>query len=160
MSEIIDDGYLVQRQLPESGYQPTQWYLNTTKETKRSEPDENGLVWATKVRQYSKDMETFTDYEEPFDLTEFCCTNLRFCGCGQPEDAARFLLRLLELAPFYEDVSSRALDAMMPTSGNYWLTLYMLTDMDLIEHGGNASGSWLTDKGKAVMKFLTEKLNA
>lgn len=35
-----------------------------------------------------------------------------------------------------------------------WFFLYMLSDKDLLEHGGNCSGSWLTEKGEGVLDAL------
>lgn len=75
-----------------------------------------------------------------------------FCGCGSPSDATLALLRLLELHPLYEHQDE--LKRMLPDGGLRYLTLYTLDYFDLSEHGGTVGGSWLTDKGKAVLAAL------
>jgi hypothetical protein len=82
-----------------------------------------------------------------------------FCGCGAPEAATASLLRLLEQ---YSDEhreadgepAYKALPKWIPDKGIMFLTLYWLTDLDLIEHGGGVLASWLTGKGQAVLEAL------
>lgn len=83
---------------------------------------------------------------------------LRFCGCGDPDAAAKWLLRLLVLM----DSDPRDLPAIEAHWGAtldtpaYYLILYYLDAEGWTEHGGNVCGSWLTDKGRAGMIALRE----
>lgn len=70
---------------------------------------------------------------------------LKLCECGTPEAAYRLVHHLLELTPFYEhpeEVTEAA-----GGEGPAHLVLSMLTNADLIEHGGAIGGSWITPKG-------------
>ena len=75
-----------------------------------------------------------------------------WCGCGQPEEAAAALLRLLRLHPLYEH--REEFEAWIPDSGVEMLLLYQLDRDGLTEHGGNVGGAWLTAKGEAVREAL------
>lgn len=75
-----------------------------------------------------------------------------FCGCGNPEDAAHSLLRLLEMHPMYERYEEFKL--WQPDMGVRYLLLYTLDSYDLTEHGGNVGGAWLTPKGEALKAGL------
>lgn len=75
-----------------------------------------------------------------------------FCGCGNPEDAAATLLRLLELHPAYEH--GKQLEELVPDTGARYLLLYSLDRYELTEHGGSVMGAWLTPKGEALRDGL------
>lgn len=75
-----------------------------------------------------------------------------FCGCGNPENAAKALLRLLCLHPLYEHGAD--LDTWIPDDGVQYLLLYALDGAGLTEHGGVIRGAWLTPKGEAVRDAL------
>ena len=70
---------------------------------------------------------------------------LNLCECGNPEDAYNLIRHLLELAPFYEHPERVTEAAGGPGAAH--LILSMLTNADLIEHGGAIGGSWITPKG-------------
>ncbi len=97
------------------------------------------------------------------------------CGCGSPETSVRFVYDILKtidtrwkqshpLSIFH--ASDRpaldaiwkehrgAMKALLPTEGIEYFVLYVLTEWDLLEHGGSVGGSWLTDKGKDVLAAL------
>lgn len=97
------------------------------------------------------------------------------CGCGSPDDATRLLydvLRVIETRwrdsealnlfnpkdrPSLNEIwksESDALKALLPSDGVYYFVLYILSDWDLLEHGGSVGGSWLTEKGKALLAAL------
>lgn len=78
-----------------------------------------------------------------------------FCGCGNPEDAADALLRLLRLHPMYEH--GKELDEWVGDNGLAYLLLYSLDRYDLTEHGGSVMGAWLTEKGTAVRDALARE---
>jgi hypothetical protein len=90
---------------------------------------------------------------------DFLAENCGFCGCGSPEEAAQWLLNLLELMPLFEKNHAEALEALIPTPGQYWFTLYMLDKLDLINHGTSIRGAWLTPKGETTLKFLRQQLD-
>jgi hypothetical protein len=96
-----------------------------------------------------------------------------FCGCGSPESVARFVRDVLavydcrhghglslfnpddrpKLKQLWADTDA-AVNALMPSDGVQYFVLYVLTHWDLLEHGGTVGGSWLTEKGKAVLAAL------
>lgn len=78
-----------------------------------------------------------------------------FCGCGNPEEAAKTLMVLLRFCPLHNHRDE--LESMIPDVGLRHLVLYSLENHGLIEHGGSIGGSWLTDKGKAVLAALVRE---
>lgn len=78
-----------------------------------------------------------------------------FCGCGNPEDAAGALLRLLRLHPLYEHHDE--FDEWITDGGVAMLLLYQLDRLELTEHGGSVGGGWLTEKGTAVRDALARE---
>jgi hypothetical protein len=82
--------------------------------------------------------------------------DLRFCGCGNPEEAYALVRDLLTLAPFHQDwrkVAGR-IGGNDGDDGPYYLILYMLDAAGLIEHGGSVGGSWLTAKGVHYLDLM------
>lgn len=85
-----------------------------------------------------------------------------FCGCGNPEAAAKTLLDLLDLFPLYSN--REAFEAMVPTNGLQYLLLYALDSLGAkgvngrpdwwMEHGGGIGGSWLAPRGEAIREAL------
>ena len=80
-----------------------------------------------------------------------------FCGCGQPEDAAAALLRLLRLHPLHRAEARREFEAWIPDEGVQYLLLYQLDHLDLTEHGGTVSGGWLSAEGDRVLEALVRE---
>ena len=78
------------------------------------------------------------------------------CGCGQPEQAARFLHEMLKLCPFFEN--REALKAKLPDDGLEYFVLYILDHLDVIEHGGGVGGAWLSEYGKSVLEALDREV--
>jgi hypothetical protein len=78
-----------------------------------------------------------------------------FCGCGNPEDAAAALLRLLNLHPLSDHRDE--FEKWVPDSGLQYLLLYSLDRYELTEHGGTVGGAWLTSKGEAVRDALARE---
>ena len=91
---------------------------------------------------------------------------LGFCGCGQPEAALRYVrdaLRLVALESpddsptwdnWYDTVYLPAVRAVFKENiGAEYLMWYLLTDKELLEHGGSVPG-WLTDLGERVLADL------
>lgn len=84
-----------------------------------------------------------------------------YCGCGAPEAASASFLRLLEQYNDEErdtrEPAYKALPKWIPDDGLMFLTLYWLTHLDLLEHGGGVLASWLTDKGREVLGAMREE---
>ena len=101
-----------------------------------------------------------------------------FCGCGSPEDAAKFIFYGLEFIGWRldqlkeSDVSVRGpewkalcdrLDKrkieLFGSDGAAYFFYYWADKEELTDHGGSVPG-WLTDKGKAVMAELKKAMDA
>jgi hypothetical protein len=109
---------------------------------------------------------------EPYanEVQRFYYEDLKWCGCGNPEEALGFMRDVMQVMhdrseeshkePWTSDYERSAwkrgtdkLDAMLP--GTLGLTYYYMLDAhDLTEHGGSVGGSWLTDKGEKVLAML------
>jgi hypothetical protein len=70
---------------------------------------------------------------------------MKLCGCGNPEEAHRLVLDILNAAPFYEDAEKVV--RIVGNEGSHYLVLTLLDSVGLITHGGGLGGSWLTPKG-------------
>jgi hypothetical protein len=82
---------------------------------------------------------------------------LPLCGCGAPEEALEVILWLLSSQGFEGPYEARAQFhdyADEHLGGFYWLALYTLADKELTEHGGNVRAGWLTDRGRAALRYL------
>lgn len=108
------------------------------------------------------------------EIHDWVFSELGFCGCGDPEAALEFVKSVLlairkrshENREIEEsDTASqerwsrnsdtiRELIGMERAPAMAWFFLYMLSDKDLLEHGGNCSGSWLTEKGEQILDVL------
>lgn len=82
-----------------------------------------------------------------------------FCGCGQPEKAVCFLRELFSM---FQENENNMIDSdrckeleEKYNEGLVLYELYILTNMDFIEHGGSVYGSWLTPKGKLLREYFT-----
>lgn len=108
------------------------------------------------------------------ELHDWVFDGLGFCGCGDPEQALEFLKSVLlairkrshengeieesqveSLARWTRNSDAlNELVGMERAPAMAWTYLYMLSDKDLLEHGGNCSGSWLTEKGEQILDAL------
>ncbi len=94
---------------------------------------------------------------------------LEFCGCGCSAQAYSALLEALQVhdggkgrPQTWEQrcTASREWarrlcgDVEGPGPGYDYLILYFLDAANLIWHGSNVTGCWLSDRGKAVVAFL------
>lgn len=116
-----------------------------------AKPDERGEVWVGTWDQALGDV-------------------LGFCSCGAPETALGYVLRILRVInmkhpesgglPYdtfkvwYDAEYRPAVDAIFHgDAGAEYLAYYLLTDKELIEHGGSVPG-WLTELGENVLADL------
>ena len=103
-----------------------------------------------------------TELPEPLTPKAFYFDYLGWCACGNPEEALIFMQEVLELlhARQHGDDRKTIIEVLRKKLGEelhpglYWSYLYMLDSEGLIEHGFNISGSWLTEKGRAVLAML------
>ncbi len=95
-----------------------------------------------------------TSCKLPFNdqVLEVLINKAGFCSWGHPKEAAYFLHKLLGLAPFYNDWE--AVTRLIPGDGCYFHILYLVTDLDLMEHGGGVGGSWCSSEGDDVKALL------
>jgi hypothetical protein len=77
------------------------------------------------------------------------CDDVGDCGCGYTEGRLEVLRQVLRDCPLYEDERWRKYDSPLAE----WL-LCVMTNADLLEHGGSVGGSWITDKGKRLLAVL------
>lgn len=108
------------------------------------------------------------------EIHEWVFGELGFCGCGNPEEVLEFVRSVL-LAIRKRSHENREIEESRTASLERWTRnsavieeligmdvsppmawffLYTLNDKDLLEHGGNCSGSWLTEKGEEVLDTL------
>ena len=98
-----------------------------------------------------------TPYESIVEARWF--EDLKFCGCGYPEETRAYLLGILKAikqrsdSDWKEDTIDQAINN--PEMFRYFM-LYVLDAMGLTEHGSNVGGSWLTEKGIAFVKEMEE----
>jgi hypothetical protein len=86
-------------------------------------------------------------------LYKLTADDLRFCGCGCPEDAYNLVRDILALAPFRDHREElRAL--IGGGDGAFYLVLYVLDSAGLIDHGTSIDGSWITKKGSHYLALM------
>jgi len=109
-------------------------------------------------------------------LNQLCHSDLKFCGCGDPESVYELVRDLLGLfqersdawerdrqehPPFGQAGSDPARgiwqqikDLIGGGDGTYYAVLYWLDGSGMIEHGGSVAGSWLTQKGQYYLSLM------
>jgi len=83
-----------------------------------------------------------------------------FCGCGNPEDAAKTLLDILDMHPLYQ--GREKFEKLVPDDGLQYVLLYALDHITekrparegWFEHGRGIGGQWLTPEGERVRDAL------
>lgn len=95
-------------------------------------------------------------YDTEFELIIF--EILKFCGCGDPEDAAIFVRDVLAMIDPQQDGLYEKREAYFNNNGMEFAVYYWLTELGLLEHGGCVPG-WRTDLGNEVLEDLTEYFN-
>lgn len=81
---------------------------------------------------------------------------LGWCGCGAPDAAGQFLLKILKSFDDYHagKITWQQRDALISDEGIRYFVYYVIAEKDLTEHGTSVNGSWLTDKGREIMEDL------
>ena len=106
-------------------------------------------------------------------LHKFYFDELKWCGCGDPEGVMEFVGEVLAILkqrsednndhhlPYEQTNWKRHTDALTAKLGDGpigLILMYVLDAHGLTEHGGNVMGSWLTDKGHAVLGAIRSHL--
>lgn len=89
---------------------------------------------------------------EGLELEDYLILQAGFCGCGDPDEAAKYLRDLLRVLNSCATLDYRK--EMLGNGGQAYWTLYMLDHFGLTEHGSMIYGCWLSTKGKAVLRRL------
>lgn len=99
------------------------------------------------------------------ELEQFYYGELQWCGCGDSETALRFLGEVLAAveARYPEGVDNPdpeiyrkplELVGMEEKPGMAYGYLYTLDSHGLIEHGSSIRSSWITEKGRSVLRAI------
>lgn len=89
-----------------------------------------------------------------------------FCGCGQPDEAIKFIKNGLEYIQWrhdnyskpndeqvsWEEIKAKEQELFASTGGAYFF-YYWADKEDLIEHGGSVP-RWLSNKGKILLEVI------
>lgn len=78
--------------------------------------------------------------------------DLRFCGCGRPEDRLDLIVEMLRACPWYDGAWEGFSERL--TSAGFEFIADQLTAAELTEHGSSVGGSWLTDKGRRFLSVV------
>ena len=79
------------------------------------------------------------------------CGIFNFCGCGDRGYELERIYKTLKILN-REDRLDR--EEIYPVENGYQIYLYLLDKFEFTEHGYSIYGSWLTEKGKALMYVL------
>ena len=92
--------------------------------------------------------------------------DFNFCGCGYPAEFCRYIRDVLRRAGEENQVDDkgretrrafyRDTETLWANEGQGLAVLYMLDEKKFIEHGSGIFGSWLTEKGKEMLKRLED----
>jgi len=88
------------------------------------------------------------------EINHIFSDQLHVCGCGRPETTVILIKAILECMPLYDNRAK--FEKLVPDEGAQHLILGLMTEADLIEHGGGIGGSWMRDEGKALLKSLQD----
>ena len=105
-------------------------------------------------------------------LYKFYFEELKWCGCGNPEEAVLFMGKVLDILRSRSDESAME-NSLVPYERSPWKRrsdelqaalagddmlrlsyMYLLDAHDLTEHGGNVMGAWLTPKGAELLAAI------
>ena len=81
------------------------------------------------------------------DAIEFIMGMLDFCGCGNPEQSLKYILKAL----IY--INDKETELPFSSDGEKYFVYYVLDKLELTEHGCSVPG-WLTEKGEELLADL------
>lgn len=73
---------------------------------------------------------------------------LNICGCGNPELVYKLIHDTMK------EISENGV--CLDATNYYYFMIYQLNHMGFLDHGSSIYGSWVTDKGKDLIKALEE----
>lgn len=84
------------------------------------------------------------------------CGVFGFCGCGDVGEQFDRLLKVLHLLDNNDKRHEERIRNITELNKrpDLHIYLYILDDKDFSEHGGSVLGSWLTEKGVALLRVL------
>ncbi len=84
-----------------------------------------------------------------------------FCGCGNPEEAMAVVADVLDCFGHGDDYDQDHIkfNELVPERLRMFV-LYVLTDKDLLEHGGSVGGSWRTPEGDKLLEGIRQHPDA
>lgn len=94
-----------------------------------------------------------TDWER-CHLYALFADNITGCGCNQPETAYYLVRNILNLTPFHDDGNWLKAQALIGSDGAFQIIIGLLSNLDLMEHGGSMGGSWITPKGEYIRELM------
>jgi hypothetical protein len=93
------------------------------------------------------------------ELDYIVTERLNMCGCGHPEETARWVLRFLK--QYETDAVKHKLWEQFTheeSAQPLWFIAHQFTHMNYLEHGGNVGCSWLTELGRRLIADLERVL--
>lgn len=97
--------------------------------------DKNGLSW---------------DSPDEWVVMDLC----GLCGCGDDSIKEDIIKVLIAIADRHDRDWPDDWEQPIKDEKYYELILHILTNADLLEHGGSVYGSWPTDKGEEVLRII------
>jgi hypothetical protein len=91
------------------------------------------------------------DFSKPVDILAFFDNHFGGCGCSEIQPMQKTVIELLEwhsadimTRPHYDTLFNG-------DSGVFYIIAGIMTDADLVEHGGSIRSGWITKTGKALL---------
>lgn len=104
----------------------------------------------------------------PNEIQRFYCEDLKWCFCGNQAGALEFMRDCLRALHDYSNASRKGdnvaaerarerVQLLLPSDSMLALSYrYMIDALGLTEHGGSVYRLWLTDRGKDVLRLLSD----
>jgi len=101
--------------------------------------------------------------KEYFDIIYY--SEIGLCGCGNPKDVKKFLYKLLqnqhdykEDLITYDDMVKNRKQIFNETDSDviFEFVFHILEKNKILEHGFSVYSSYLTDKGKIFLEYLSQ----
>lgn len=93
--------------------------------------------------------------QDIINIYEFYYEDLKFCGCGDPEEILEVIYTLWK----NDDYKKRENMFGKLSYGVYTFIFNVLDNLEYMEHGSSIGGAWLTEKGKMVYTSLDKFFN-
>ena len=89
---------------------------------------------------------------------QYLCNFLDFCGCGNPEEALKYIARHLQNIKdkVSGHITYEEYRAKYTSEGEYYFILYFLDYKNLTEHGSSVNGCWLSADGEEILNRINK----